>query len=68
VIVDASQVTPLKGHVAEGTVVRLPDCSTLTIAARMRGWVLVDESGREMGTITSDAQELTRQIVELADA
>lgn len=56
----------MRGHVAEGTVIRLPDGSTRRIEARVRGWVLVDEAGRETGPITPDAHELTRQVVELA--
>lgn len=65
-IVSAAAFHPLRGHVAEGTIVRLPDNSTLTIEARTRGWVLVDEDGTETGPITADAQELTRQIIERA--
>lgn len=65
-IVSASAFHPLRGHVAEGTIIRLPDNSTLRIEARTRGWVLVDETGNETGPITADAQELTRQIIERA--
>lgn len=65
-IVSASDFHPMRGHVAEGTIIRMLDNSTLRIEARMRGWVLVDDNGTETGPITADAQELTRQIIERA--
>lgn len=64
-VVTASQFTPLKGHVQDGTVVRFDDGTLLTVKGTMSGWSLVGLSGQEWAQTGFDAVALSLQVVRL---
>lgn len=40
--------TAMRGHVDDGTVIRMNNGQVLTIRPDMRGWRIVDEAGRQI--------------------
>lgn len=67
-LIKACAFHPMRGHVADGVKVGFQDGSVLTVTSTMRGWTLIDESGRQRSTPTQDAIELTSNIVKIEAA
>lgn len=67
-LIKACTFHPMRGHVADGVKVGFQDGSVLTVTSTMRGWTLMDESGRQRTTPTHDAIELTARIVKIEAA
>jgi hypothetical protein len=64
-VVDSRHFHPLRGHVADGVVVRMSDNTRYTIRAVMAGWCLEDADGKQVKGPTRDAIDLDRWIYEM---
>jgi hypothetical protein len=65
-IIDAEAFHPMRGHVADGVVVRFPDKSTMTLTNTMRGWTLVDAGGQQAFAPVHDGALVTRLIISIS--
>lgn len=64
--VEAERFHPMRGHIAIGIRVRLPDGSILSVAPRMHGWTLADEEGQDAFAPVADAIQFTTNVLALA--
>lgn len=64
-VVDSRHFHPLRGHVADGVVVRMTDNTRYTIRAVMAGWCLEDADGKQVKGPTRNAMELDSWIYEM---
>lgn len=64
-VVDAAQFHPLRGHVAEGVVVRFSNGATRRVASTLRGWTLTDGAGQQAFSPLAAAVDFTAMVAHM---